>query len=57
MGRPDHVNRDGDTIEVGKPPKQAAQERERNATTQMDRIEAKLDRLIALLEDTIGGMD
>lgn len=54
MSKPDHVTEKQDgSIEVGPPPDQQARRKiNGNATTQQDRIEAKLDLLIAeLVED------
>lgn len=51
-GKPDHVTREGDQIDVGKRPLEDARERAQNATTTDEEIVAKLDQLIALLEDS-----
>jgi hypothetical protein len=45
------TERDDETVEVGPEPKEDAKERTENASTDMERIEAKLDYLIALLEE------
>lgn len=49
-----NVTEDGNAVSVGPDAADDAKQRARNSGTQMDRIEAKLDYLIALREDTDG---
>jgi len=46
-----HVERDGDAVAVGRRPREDARDRVAAATSQIDRVEAKLDVLLSILDD------
>lgn len=49
-GPPDHVTDDGEQVRVGPRPEDDARQRASESSDQMERIEAKLDLLLTIME-------